>query len=84
MKNEAFPPLTVLRAFDAAARDMSFAQATAELNVTPAALSFPLKSIWFRRLNRAAKLTEADRALAPRLFGFARNHPRSSYASLRA
>lgn len=65
------PPLTALRAFDAAARHMSFAQAAAELNVTPAALSFQIKSLedhlgapLFRRLNRAVELTEAGDALA--------------------
>ncbi|WP_299024934.1 transcriptional regulator GcvA [uncultured Sulfitobacter sp.] len=65
------PPLTALRAFDAAARHMSFAQAAAELNVTPAALSFQIKSLeehlgapLFRRLNRAVELTEAGAALA--------------------
>ncbi len=66
------PPLTALRAFDAAARHMSFAKAADELNVTPAALSFQIKSLeehlgtaLFRRLNRAVELTEAGRALAP-------------------
>ncbi|KEJ88793.1 transcriptional regulator GcvA [Sulfitobacter donghicola] len=66
------PPLTALRAFDAAARHMSFAQAALELNVTPAALSFQIKSLeehlgapLFRRLNRAVELTEAGQALAP-------------------
>jgi LysR family glycine cleavage system transcriptional activator len=61
-----------LRAFDAAARHMSFAQAAAELNVTPAALSFQIKSLedhlgapLFHRLNRAVELTEAGRTLAP-------------------
>lgn len=65
------PPLTALRAFDAAARHMSFAQAAAELNVTPAALSFQIKSLeehlgapLFRRMNRAVELTEAGAALA--------------------
>lgn len=65
------PPLTALRAFDAAARHMSFAQAAAELNVTPAALSFQIKSLeqhlgapLFRRLNRAVELTEAGAALS--------------------
>lgn len=68
----SLPPLTALRAFDAAARHMSFAQAAAELNVTPAALSFQIKALeehlgapLFRRLNRAVELTEAGRALAP-------------------
>ncbi|MEM9967433.1 MAG: transcriptional regulator GcvA [Pseudomonadota bacterium] len=66
------PPLTALRAFDAAARHMSFAKAAEELNVTPAALSFQIKSLedhlgapLFRRMNRAVELTDAGRALAP-------------------
>lgn len=66
------PPLTALRAFDAAARHMSFAKAAAELHVTPAALSFQIKSLeehlgapLFRRMNRAVELTDAGRALAP-------------------
>ncbi len=69
---ERLPPLTALRAFEAAARHMGFAQAAAELNVTPAALSFQIKSLEehlgqavFRRLNRAVELTEAGRALLP-------------------
>ena len=69
---DRLPPLTALRAFDAAARHMSFAIAAAELNVTPAALSFQIKSLeehlgapLFHRLNRAVKLTEAGLALAP-------------------
>ena len=68
---DRLPPLTALRAFDAAARHMSFALAAAELHVTPAALSFQIKSLeehlgapLFRRLNRAVELTEAGRALA--------------------
>ena len=70
--SDRLPPLTALRAFDAAARHLSFAQAAAELNVTPAALSFQIKSLedhlgqpLFHRLNRAVKLTEAGRTLAP-------------------
>lgn len=70
--SDRLPPLTALRAFDAAARHMSFAKAAAELNVTPAALSFQIKGLedylgapLFRRLNRAVELTEAGHALAP-------------------
>ena len=70
--SDRLPPLTALRAFEAAARHMSFARAAAELNVTPAALSFQIKSLEerlgrpvFRRLNRAVELTPAGRALAP-------------------
>jgi len=69
---DRLPPLTALRAFEAAARHLSFAAAAAELNVTPAALSFQIKSLeahfgapLFRRLNRAVELTEAGIALAP-------------------
>ena len=68
--SDRLPPLTALRAFEAAARHMSFAQAAAELNVTPAALSFQIKSLEehlgvpvFRRLNRAVELTAEGQAL---------------------
>lgn len=68
------PPLTALRAFDAAARHLSFAKAADELSVTPAALSFQIKNLEehlgapvFRRLNRAVELTELGRALQPGL-----------------
>lgn len=70
--SDRLPPLTALRAFDAAARHMSFAKAAEELHVTPAALSFQIKSLeehlgapLFRRLNRAVELTEAGEALVP-------------------
>ncbi|PSL20936.1 transcriptional regulator GcvA [Shimia abyssi] len=70
--SDRLPPLTALRAFEAAARHMSFARAADELHVTPAALSFQIKSLEdhlgtpvFLRLNRAVDLTEAGRALAP-------------------
>jgi LysR family glycine cleavage system transcriptional activator len=66
------PPLSALRAFEAAARHLSFAKAAEELNVTPAALSFQIKTLeehlgapLFHRLNRAVTLTEAGRTLAP-------------------
>ncbi|WP_308917504.1 transcriptional regulator GcvA [Jannaschia sp. LMIT008] len=70
--SDRLPPLTALRAFDAAARHMSFRDAAAELNVTPAALSFQIKQLeehygapLFNRLNRRITLTEAGQALAP-------------------
>lgn len=70
--SDRLPPLTALRAFEAAARHMSFARAAAELNVTPAALSYQIKALEadlgqpvFRRLNRAVELTQAGRCLAP-------------------
>lgn len=69
---DRLPPLTSLRAFEAAARHMSFARAAEELFVTPAALSYQIKQLEehlgvqvFRRLNRAVALTEAGRALQP-------------------
>lgn len=69
---DRLPPLTALRAFEAAARNMSFAKAAEELFVTPAALSYQIKQLEehlgvpvFRRLNRAVELTEAGRALQP-------------------
>lgn len=70
--SDRLPPLTALRAFEAAARHMSFAKAAEELHVTPAALSYQIKSLeehlgapLFIRLNRAVELTEAGRALSP-------------------
>lgn len=70
--SDRLPPLTALRGFEAAARHLSFAKAADELNVTPAALSFQIKTLeehlgqaLFRRLNRAVELTEAGRALHP-------------------
>lgn len=70
--SDRLPPLTALRAFEAAARHLSFAKAAEELNVTPAALSFQIKNLedhlgqpLFRRRNRAVDLTEAGRVLSP-------------------
>jgi len=69
---DRLPSLTALRAFEAAARHMSFAKAAEELFVTPAALSYQIKSLeadlgqpLFRRLNRAVELTEAGRVMVP-------------------
>lgn len=69
---DRLPPLTALRAFEAAARHMSFSKAAEELFVTPAALSYQIKQLEehlgtpvFRRLNRAVELTEAGRTLRP-------------------
>ena len=42
---DLLPPLTALRAFEAAARHESFAQAAAELHVTPAAVSHQVKAL---------------------------------------
>ncbi len=66
------PPLNALRAFEAAARHLSFTQAAEELAVTQAAVSHQVKALeahlgvpLFRRLNRALALTEAGRSLLP-------------------
>lgn len=70
--SDRLPPLTALRAFEAAARHMSFARAAKELFVTPAALSYQIKQLEehlgvdvFRRMNRAVALTEEGEALLP-------------------
>ncbi|GHF17151.1 LysR family transcriptional regulator [Kordiimonas sediminis] len=59
-------PLNALRAFDAAARHMSFKKAADDLSVTPAAISQQIRSLedilgveLFRRTNRSLILTEA-------------------------
>ena len=68
------PPLTALRAFEAAARRMSFVRAAEELHVTPAAVSHQVKALeqqlgqpLFRRLPRGLVLTDAGRAMLPEL-----------------
>ncbi|MBL4907531.1 MAG: transcriptional regulator GcvA [Sneathiella sp.] len=59
------PPLNALRAFEVAARCLSFSKAADELSVTPAAISHQIKALeeWlgvalFKRLNRAVMLTD--------------------------
>ena len=66
------PSLNALRAFEAAARHLSFTRAAEELHVTQAAVSHQIKSLEedlgipvFRRLNRALILTSAGKALHP-------------------
>jgi len=74
------PPLNALRAFEAAARQLSFAMAAKELHVTPAAISHQVKGLedylghrLFRRLKRGLELTRAGHALLPKLSeGFGR------------
>ena len=68
------PPLNALRAFEAAARHLSFTKAAGELNVTPAAISHQVKSLeavlgvtLFRRLTRGLALTDRGRAYLPDL-----------------
>ena len=68
------PPLNSLRAFEAAARHLSFTKAAEELHVTPAAVSQQIKLLeehcgtkLFRRLTRALMLTDAGQAALPPL-----------------
>lgn len=68
------PPLSALRAFEAAARLKSFSKAADELNVTPAAISHQIHALeadlgvsLFRRLNRQVEPTASARVLLPGL-----------------
>src|SRR5437016_5807028 len=63
------PPLNALRAFEAAARHLSFTAAESELNVTQAAVSHQIKALeerlglkLFRRVGRGLLLTDAAQA----------------------
>lgn len=66
------PPLTAIRAFEAAARHLSFNQAAEELNVTPSAVSHQVKTLeehfgvkLFNRLPRQVSLTPEGRDFLP-------------------
>src|SRR5690625_4509448 len=68
------PPLNGLRAFEAAARHLSFTEAARELNVTQAAISHQIRGLeerlgmpLFRRTHRGLALTEAGRSYLPSL-----------------
>ncbi len=68
------PPLNALRAFEAAARHLSFTKAAEELFVTQAAISHQVKALeaaldlqLFRRLNRRLMLTDAGQLYLPTL-----------------
>lgn len=71
---DRFPPLNALRAFEAAARHLSFKRAAAELFVTPGAVSHQVKLLeshlgvpLFLRLTRALQLTPEGHALLPQV-----------------
>ena len=73
-KNNRIPSLNALRAFEAAARHLSFGAAATELFVTPAAISHQIKGLeeqleqqLFHRVQRRVELTEAGRLLLPEL-----------------
>lgn len=65
------PPITSIRAFEAASRHLSISKAAAELNVTTPAISHQIKLLestlgkaLFRRSNRRITLTDAGKAYA--------------------
>jgi len=71
---ERLPPLNALRAFEAAARHLSFKKAAAELHVTAGAVSAQVKLLeshlgvaLFRRLTRALELTAEGHAMLPKI-----------------
>ena len=68
------PPLKALRAFEAAARHLSFTKAAQELFVTQAAISHQVKALeehlglpLFRRFNRRLMLTDMGQSYYPAL-----------------
>jgi LysR family glycine cleavage system transcriptional activator len=68
------PPLNALRAFEAAARHLSFMKAGEELHVTPGAISQQVRQLedqlgvkLFRRLTRGVLLTDAGQRYARRI-----------------
>ena len=80
------PPLTALRAFEAAARHGNFVKAAAELGVTPGAISQHIKALeaqlglaLFQRQARGVRLTEVGRAYLP---GVAEGFDRLARATL--
>ncbi|MCW0002164.1 LysR family transcriptional regulator [Pararhizobium sp. YC-54] len=71
---QILPPLPALRAFEAAARHLSFARAGGELRVTPGAISHQIKQLeeWvggplFKREANRVVLTETGRILSNRV-----------------
>ena len=77
------PPLNALRAFEAAARHLSFTKAAEELHVTPAAISQQVKALedhlgvkLFRRLTRALLPTDEARPRYPRFVKASTSSPR--------
>ena len=70
----ALPPLSAIRAFEAAARHKNFTRAGEELGLTQAGVSYQIRSleervgtVLFVRNGRSMELTPAGEALAPRI-----------------
>ena len=68
------PPLNALKVFESVGRHLSVKNASAELNVTPAAVSHKIKALegflgvqLFYRRNRGLELTDAARECLPKL-----------------
>ncbi len=68
------PPLNALRAFEAAARHLSFTKAAEELGITPSAISHQLRGLeahlgvrLFRRASRSLMLTDEGQSYLPAL-----------------
>jgi len=73
-KTDRLPPLNALRAFEAAARHLSFKKASRELHVTPGAVGHQVKLLedhlgtpLFVRLTRALELTGEAQAMLPKV-----------------
>jgi LysR family glycine cleavage system transcriptional activator len=71
-QEDRLPALNALRAFEAAARHLSFTRAAEELNVTPGAISQQIRQLeefagapLFRRTGRQVLLTDAGQAALP-------------------
>ncbi len=69
---DRLPPLNALKAFEAAARRLSFTKAAEELNVTPGAISQQIRQLedyagtpLFKRTGRSVLLTDAAQATLP-------------------
>lgn len=68
------PPLNALRAFEAAARHLSFTKAAEELGITPSAISHQIRGLeahlgvrFFRRASRSLMLTDEGQSYLPAL-----------------
>lgn len=75
MANSSLPPLSAVRAFEAAARHLSFTRAGEELGMTQAAVSYQIRLLeervgepLFLRRPRQVALTEAGARLAPHIW----------------
>ncbi|RDZ28973.1 LysR substrate-binding domain-containing protein [Lysobacter silvisoli] len=85
--SHALPPLSAVRAFEAAARLSSFTAAAQELGMTQAAVSYQIKQLeqrlglsLFQRLPRKVALTRAGERLAPAVLDSFQNL-RSAFSS---